>query len=191
MLLDDIVREVNTDTVPSSFDRNLVRGKLWLALNLSQIRNEFDTIYVLGSWYGNMAIVLSQLPIQYQRIVNVELDDSAIKKSRQLITRFGVKHVTHMLANANELDYCRLRSNGLVINTSVNNISDTGWFDHIPSGTMVAMLARNQDPRAINQFRNVQDLDNKFPLSEILYKGTLTDQDPETEFDHFLVIGLK
>lgn len=191
MLLDDIVREVNADTVPDSFDTNLIRGKLWLALNLVKISNQFDTIYVLGSWYGNMALIISRLPIEYRRIVNVEIDRQALGKSAKLSKKFGVFHVTPMLANANDLDYQHLGPQGLVINTSVTNIGGTGWFDNIPPNTRVAMLARNQDSNARNQVDSVKDLAQQFPLAKIEYSNTLSDRDPETEFDHFLVIGLK
>lgn len=191
MLLDDIVREINADTVPDSFDANLIRGKLWLALNLAKISNQFDTIYVLGSWYGNMALIISRVPIEYQHIVNVEIDRQALGKSAKLAKKFGVPRMTPMLANANDLDYRRIGPQGLVINTSVTNMSGAGWFDNIPPNTRVAMLARNQDPKARNQFASVDDLAIKFPLDQIEYTGTLSDQDPQTKFVHFLVIGLK
>ena len=191
MLLDDIVREVNADTVPDSFDTNLIRGKLWLALNLAKISDQFDTIYVLGSWYGNMALIISRLPIDYRRIVNVEIDRQALAKSQELAKTFAVHRVTPMLVNANDLDYQHLGPQGLVINTSVTNMSGAGWFDNIPRGTRLAMLARNNDPKARNKFNSVADLATQFPLSQIEYSGTLSDRDPQTEFDHFLVIGLK
>lgn len=191
MLLDDIVTEVNHNTLSDSFARNLIRGKVWLATELLPIQRRFDTIYILGSWYGNMALVLGTMPIKYKQIVNIDLDPVALRQGKKLAHRFGMDRVVSMLSNANDLDYRRLGSRGLVINTSVTNMSGAGWFDKIPSGTRVALLARNRDPGARNQFSSAQDLAEQFPLTQIEYQGTLHDKDPETDFDHFLVIGLK
>lgn len=189
MLLDDIVTEVNRNTLSDSFAENLVRGKLWLAVNLLKIQDRFDTIYVLGSWYGNMAMILSRLPISYQQIVNVDLDADALRQGQRLNREFGVANVKSMRANANDLDYRRLGPRGAVINTSVTNMSGAGWFDNIPPGTRVAMLARDNDSGARNQFSSVKQLAQQFPLSDIQYQDQLPDQDPQTDFDHFLVIG--
>ena len=191
MLANDIVTEVNHNTLPDSFARNLIRGKLWLALHLLQVQDRFNTIYVLGSWYGNMAMVLSRLPISYQQIVNVDLDANALRQGQKLNRQFDVNGVKAMRANANDLDYRRLGRRGAVINTSVTNMSGAGWFDNIPAGTTVAMLARDNDPDARNQIISVEQLAQQFPLSDIQYQGQLRDQDPETDFDHFLVIGRK
>jgi hypothetical protein len=191
MLANDIVTEVNHNTLPDSFARNLIRGKLWLALHLLKFQDRFDTIYVLGSWYGNMAMVLSRLPISYQQIVNVDLDANALRQGQKLNRQFDVNGVKAMRANANDLDYRRLGRRGAVINTSVTNMSGAGWFDNIPAGTTVAMLARDNDPDARNQIISVEQLAQQFPLSDIQYQGQLRDQDPETDFDHFLVIGRK
>jgi hypothetical protein len=191
MLANDIVTEVNHNTLPDSFARNLIRGKLWLALHLLQVQDRFSTIYVLGSWYSNMAMVLSRLPISYQQIVNVDLDADALRQGQKLNRQFDVDGIKAMRANANDLDYRRLGRRGAVINTSVTNMSGAGWFDNIPSGTTVAMLARDNDPDARNQITSVEQLTQQFPLSDIQYQGQLRDQDPETDFDHFLVIGRK
>jgi hypothetical protein len=191
MLANDIVTEVNHNTLPDSFARNLIRGKLWLALHLLKFQDRFDTIYVLGSWYGNMAMVLSRLPISYQQIVNVDLDADALRQGQKLNRQFDVDGVKAMRANANDLDYRRLGRRGAVINTSVTNMSGAGWFDNIPPGTTVAMLARDNDPDARNQITSVKQLTQQFPLSDIQYQGQLRDQDPETDFDHLLVIGRK
>lgn len=191
MLANDIVTEVNHNTLPDSFARNLIRGKLWLALHLLKFQDRFDTIYVLGSWYGNMAMVLSRLPISYQQIVNVDLDANALRQGQKLNRQFDVDGVKAMRANANDLDYRRLGRRGAVINTSVTNMSGAGWFDNIPPGTTVAMLARDNDPDARNQITSVKQLTQQFPLSDIQYQGQLRDQDPETDFDHLLVIGRK
>jgi hypothetical protein len=54
---------------------------------------------------------------------------------------------------------------------------------------MVAMQARDQDPG--EQYHNVQDVIERFPLSQIMYQGSLGLTDPETDYTRYMVIGVK
>jgi hypothetical protein len=41
------------------------------------------------------------------------------------------------------------------------------------------------------QFKTPEDIEQKFPLSQVLYSGSLDLEDPETEYTRFMVIGKK
>ena len=103
----------------------------------------------------------------------------------------GYKFIEPMYKDANDLDYRLLGPNGLVINQSCTNIEGTDWFTNIPSGTMVAVTARNNDLDAVNQFESIYNLSEKYPLSKILYANKKEFQDPETQYDCYLLIGIK
>jgi hypothetical protein len=51
------------------------------------------------------------------------------------------------------------------------------------------LQARDHNPG--EQFHNAQDIEQKFLLSQVLYSGSLHLQDPETEYQRFMVIGIK
>jgi hypothetical protein len=68
-------------------------------------------------------------------------------------------------------------------------MAEDQWFDRIPTGTMVAMQARDHDPG--EQYHSVEDITNRFPLSQTLYQGTMQLRDPETEYTRYMVIGIK
>jgi hypothetical protein len=51
-------------TVQGSFENGLILNKLWLIYELQKIQDQFSTIYILGSWYGNMSILLAKSQIQ-------------------------------------------------------------------------------------------------------------------------------
>jgi hypothetical protein len=65
----------------------------------------------------------------------------------------------------------------------------TDWFDNIPEGTLVVLQARDNDPG--EQFYSPKDIQQKFPLSQVLYSGSLDLEDPETQYTRFMTIGVK
>lgn len=173
-----------------SFTHDLVTSKVWLLQQLAKIAPKFGTVYVLGSWFGNISLYMHLLPlIKSNKIINVERNKDMLVQSQRMLHHIGADHVAHMLADANDLDYRRLDSDGIVINTSLTDMPGRAWFDNIPKGTLVVMQARDHDPG--QQFYSTQDILDKFPMSEVIYQGSLDLSDPETNYTRFMVIGRK
>jgi hypothetical protein len=172
-----------------SFTDDLVTSKVWLLHELSKISDSFSTIYVLGSWYGNTAILLELLKIiDYDTIINVETDKKFLSGSKKILDILSAHKVQYMLKDANTLDYRQLGENGVVINTSLTDMKGTDWFNNIPDGTLVVMQARDNDPG--EKFTSPKDIVKKFPV-HVLYQGSKNLKDPETEYNRFMVIGVK
>jgi hypothetical protein len=174
--------EFSPDTLQGSFERGLIFNKLWLIHELAKIKDQFDTIYILGSWYGNMSLLLAKSGIKFKHIVNVDQDRHAVMQGQKIANTMGLSNcIEPMVANANRIDYRQLGANGLVINTSCHDMQNQGWFDHIPPGTWVALQSRD----------DVHDDLSDYALSKVLYQGTRQAQDPETQYTSILQIGIK
>lgn len=192
MILEDIftLKESSGLSVEGSFTPDLVFSKLWLMHELAKISSDISTMYVLGSWYGNLALLLHRYPqVQVDRIINVETNSEFLKGGQDILGSAGVDNVEHMQADANKLDYRQLDANSVVVNTSLNDIKGTDWFENIPSGTLVAMQARDNVEN--KQYASPEDIEQMFPLSQVLYSGALDLEDPEIEYKRFMVIGIK
>lgn len=192
MILEDIyaLDESSGYSLEGSFTPDLVFSKLWLIRELANIAKQVDTVYALGSWYGNLALLLDRDPkLQVRKVINVETDPKFLKGSKELLGKHGVDNVEYMLKDANDLDYRQLGRRGVVVNTSLTDMPGTAWFENIPQGTLVAMQARDNDPG--EQFDSPADIEQKFPLSQVLYSGSLDLEDPETPYTRFMVIGIK
>jgi hypothetical protein len=177
-------------SLQGSFTHDLNTSKVWLLQELARIRPDIGTVYVLGSWFGNISLYMHLLPLlDHGIIINVERNKGMLAQSRRMLDHIGADDVKHMLADANDLDYRQLGSNGVVINTSLTDMPGRSWFDNIPNGTLVVMQARDRDPGA--QFRGTQDIIDRYPLTTVLYQGKLALQDPETKYTRFMVIGTK
>jgi hypothetical protein len=169
-------------TLQGSFHRSLIFNKLWLLSELEQIKNHFSTIYILGSWYGNMSLLLIRSDIEFEHIVNVDSDAQVVKAGQQLAKKMNISdRIEPMFADANTLDYRQLDRNGLVINTSCHDMENAGWFDYIPAGTMVALQSRT----------DVDDDLSNYKISKLLYQGSRELEDPETKYTSILEIGIK
>ena len=169
-------------TLSGSFHRGLVFNKLWLIHELEKIQNSFSTIYILGSWYGNMSILLAKSSIEFDHIVNVDADRQAVATGYKIAKLMNVDDkIEPMVKDANELDYRQLDSQGLVINTSCHDMSNQGWFDNIPRGIIVALQSRD----------DVDDDLTGYKLSRTLFEGTKQLRDPETKYTSILKIGIK
>ena len=177
-------------SLEGSYTPDLVFSKLWLIRELGKITDHVDVMYVLGAWYSNLAMLLTVAPnVDVDKIINVETDKKFLQVGKKMLAQRGVDNVEFMLKDANDLTYQQLTDSSAVVNTSLIDIPGTDWFTNIPAGTMVVMQAR--DHIEDNQFRNPEDIQQKFPLDQVLYSGSLELEDPETEYSRFMVIGIK
>ena len=177
-------------SLAGSFTRDLTASKVWLLTELEKIQKDFSTAYILGSWYGNLALYMKLQPsITVDEIILVEKNKEFLTISKKLLDLAGADNVEYMLADSNKLDYRQLGDSGAVINTSLTDMPGRAWFLNIPDGTLVVMQARNHDPN--RSFSSTQDIVDRFPLSEVLYHGRMQLRDPETEYTRYMVIGRK
>ena len=152
--------ELYPNTLTGSKGSSLNLERFWAIATLSQIKNNFDIVYILGSWYGNVALLLFMLNkyITFDQIINVDTNATALKVGQQRLAKLGLNNKTEpMLKDANELDYQQLGPSGLVINLSCHNIKGLSWLNNVPTGAMVVLQARNGDPGAVNQYENFKE----------------------------------
>ena len=173
-----------------SFTRDLTASKVWLLQELARVAPKISTMYVLGSWYGNLSLYQTLQPtVDVDQIINVEKNINMLDTSQAILDLAGAQNVKYMLADANDLDYRQLGKHGVVVNTSLTDMPKRAWFLNIPSGTVVVMQGRDQDPN--RNFESTKDIVDRFPLSQVLYHGNMPLRDPETEYTRYMVIGVK
>ena len=183
------ISEVSPNTVEGSWSRDLVLSKLWLIRKLGSIKPNFGTIYILGSWYGNLSLLMLDRNLEFDRIINVDVDEAALHQGDIITGKLRDHRIVAMCKDANDLDYRQLGNNGLVINTSCNNIPNNGWFENIPKGAMVALQGRDNDPGSVNHHDDLEGFVDSYPLSSTTYSGRITLDDPETSYDRYMIIG--
>ena len=192
MILNELyqLEESSGHSLQGSFTRDLTTSKVWLMKELAKINPSISTAYILGSWFGNLALYMTLDPvIQVKKIINVETNRTMLDQSERMLDHVGARNVEYMLKDANTLDYRQLGADGVVINCSLTDMDGTDWFQNIPDGTLVVMQARDQVDR--KPFYSTDDILKKFPLSQVMYQDSLRLKDPETSYNRFMVIGRK
>lgn len=190
MIVDELydLQESSGYSFEGSWTPDLVFSKLWLIKELARIQPNISTMYVLGAWYGNLAVLIDrQNQLTVDHIVNVETDREFLKTSQGLMRKLGIDNVEFMQADANDLDYRQVDADSAVVNTSLTDMFGRNWFEQIPPGTLVAMQARDHDPG--QSYSSVDQIARRFPLSETLYRGELLLEDPETPYTRYMLIG--
>ena len=180
--------ETSEDTFQGSLTPDLMASKMWLCDELkSHDRKRFTTIYILGSWYGNMGYILKRSGIKFQKIINVDNDRSRIKFTDELYKRLNIK-ADNVWADANTVDFSEADSKSLIICTSPQDIIYTRWFDSIPKGPLIAIQSRNNAELGND---SLVDFDGQFPMRQVLIVDERTYQDPETDYQRYMKIGVK
>ena len=183
--LKDEIDEASPNTLQGSFTPDLQYSKVWLLDEVQKIlgKTQLDTIYNLGSWYSNMGLFLVANKLGFNKLINVDIDKDTLKTGQKLLDKLGISDkVEHMHKDANTLDYRQLKQPGLVINTSTNDIEGDDWLKNIPKGTLVAMQGRNG---------TLEEFDKQYPLDKTYFLDEVELEDPETEYERFMKIGVK
>ena len=183
--------ETSDLTFQGSNTPDLIKSKEWICEILAGLDldiSKFSTIYVLGSWYGNMAFILKEMGIPFNKIINIDLDKDVLSKSEQLLKDAGIENIESMNKDVNTLDYRQVTADSLIINTSTQDIEGSMWFKRIPKGVLVALQGRDSVKKP---FKDLNEFDNTFPISTTLFLGKKKLEDPDTDYLRFMKIGIK
>ena len=184
--------ENSPDTPAGSRTADLNLGKLWLLTELKRLGlDSFDTVYVLGSWYGSMGPYLLGKHLSFDTAYLIDIDPKNTEYVQRLVKKLGINdRIIPVTQDCNQTDYKGSRI--LVINTSCNDIENIGWFDRIPDGAVVALEGRDNQPtnptnvtQDLNSFHSEYPLEKTHVLSKIKLKGY------DDNYNRFLKIGIK
>ena len=192
-----MITESAPETLEGSFTPSLQLGKLWMCGALKRLMqeeniNKFNTVYSLGSWYGNMALFMLIKQVPFHTMVDVDLNPKYLAVSKRLMPKlYAQGGLISIAGDANRLNY-DVQDPSLVINNSTNNMRNAGWLDRIPSGTWVALQGRNNEPQnRFNTVSNLADFDVQYPLAETLFLGGIPLRDPDDRYVRWMKIGIK
>lgn len=184
----DKLDEASPDTLEGSFTPDLVESKTWLAKMLAKglKGKNAGTIYVLGSWYGNMGIFLQQEGIKFKKLVLVEPDEEALMRSKELLDTLnddGKLILIHQ--NAEDVVY---EKPGVVINTSCNETGPV-FLTKLPDNMLCLLQARNNTDDVLFETDSLEEFIEYYPLNKTYYTGEKELIDPETEYTRYMIIG--
>ncbi len=147
----------------------------------------FSTVYVLGSWYGNMGYILKRCGIKFRKIINVDRDRSKIVFTDRLYRALDIPS-ENLCLDANVVDFRKADSRSLIICTSPQDIIYTRWFKAVPKGPLIVIQSRNN---AGLGHKDIEDFSKQFPMETVMMLDQRSFRDPETKYLRFMKIGIK
>lgn len=183
-----------------------ITSKIWLCEKLERLtmeRYKEYKIWIYGGWYGMTAFLLFSrgkmeidtirsfdIEPQCEKIADIinnnwEIDEWRFKAYTQDVNNnmFGADKLANRHPNPD-----------IIINTSCEHMMENKWFDQIPSGKIVALQSTDQEHDSEEEHNLTYSLDSmidKYPLSDILFKGEKEFEYPDKKFKRYMIIGIK
>jgi len=182
------VTEASPNTLEGSFTPDLVESKTWLAEMLAKglKGKNAGTIYVLGSWYGNMGIFLQQAGVQFDKLVLIEPNEKWLMHSKELLDTLNDEGKLVLIhQKAEDAVY---EKPGVVINTSCNETGPV-FLTKLPDNMLCLLQARNNNEDTLFPTEQMEDFVDYFPLEKVYYTGEKQLEDPEINYTRFMKIG--
>jgi len=182
------VTEASPNTLEGSFTPDLVESKTWLAEMLAKglKGKNAGTIYVLGSWYGNLGIFLEQAGVKFDRLILVEPDKQKLLASKKLLGKLDAdKKLLLLNKKAEDVVY---KKPGVVINTSCNETGPV-FLTKLPDNMLCLLQARNNNENSLFPTEAEEDFIDYFPLETVYYTGKKQLEDPEINYVRYMKIG--
>ncbi len=189
-LAEEIIDEASPNTLEGSFTPDLVESKTWLAEKLARglKGKSAGTIYILGSWYGNMAIFLKEAGVKFDKLVLVEPNEEWLRQSKKLLDKINSDgKIVFLNQKAEDIVY---DEPGVVINTSCNETGPV-FLNKVPDNMLCLLQARNNNENTLFPTEQIEDFVDYFPLSKVYYTGDKYLEDPEINYTRFMKIGRK
>jgi hypothetical protein len=183
-----------------AFSRGQVQSKIWLARELAKVKTDYNMVFVLAGWFGQITHYLDAADIVYEQARIVDIDPTACKISDKVfnaskIENYKVKSVEWDLADESWLsrtgctypivNYTSGKiitakdSPDLIINTSAEHFSED-WYNKFASRPLVSnplfVIQSNnlfEVPEHVNCVHSIDHMQKKFPMTELLYSGEI------------------
>ena len=186
-----------------AFSKGQLASKSWLLEKLHKVnwqhQPDKNVVVILGSWIGALVEPLHK-NFEIERIYGIDSDAEAIEKSEKLNRQFvqdswkykGVVHDVDLL-DCGEMEF---QTSGELINVKPNWIINTScehmstlWYDSVDRDQLIIMQTNDSEEFEghINICKSVDDMMNKYPLSNTLYVGELI----TPAYTRYMQIGYK
>lgn len=202
----------NPIPLQDAFSRGQVQSKIWLVSELAKIKNNFDMIYVLAGWFGQITNYLDSTNIEYSKLRIIDFDSDACQISDKVfnvknIEGYKVKAVEHDLTDSNWVARTGCSYNlknynndkvtiektspDLIINSSAEHFHEDWYhkFMYRQQSTDPLFVIQSNNlfdiPEHINAVHSIEEMKIKFPMSRIDYEGELQ----LTGYKRFMLIG--
>jgi hypothetical protein len=192
-----MVDQLNFD----AFSSGQMQSKLWLVQSLEASLDEYYPadqagfrIWILAGWYGitNM-LIRTRAKIRVKEVRSFDIDPSC-EEIADKINNLWVWRAWEFKAHTVDINTLQYKPTpDIVINSSVEHMSENTWWNNIPKGTLVALQGSDMDhDDHNNKIKSSKELLEKYPLEECFMEGIKRFQYNDNDaFYRSMIIGVK
>ena len=212
-IINKYYREQNEPSaLEDAFSRGQINSKIWLATELAKVKKDFDTVFFLAGWFGQLRYFMDHAHITYNKLRVLDIDPVACKVSDQIFNVDKIENYQVKSAEVDLNDMSWLFRTGcdynlknyatdvtinektvpdLIINTSAEHFHERWYhkFVNRPQETDPLFVIQSNNLRDvddhINAIHSLKEMKIKFPMSRIDYEGELQ----LTGYKRFMLIG--
>jgi hypothetical protein len=200
-IINKYYREQNEPSaLEDTFSRGQINSKIWLVTELAKVKKDFDTVFFLAGWFGQLRHFIDLANVTYNKIRVLDINPIACKVSDQI---FNVDKIENYLVKSVEVDLndmswlfrtgCDYNLKNyttnatinektipdLIINTSAEHFHERWYhkFVNRPLETDPLFVIQSNNLHEvtdhINSIHSLEEMQIKFPMTRLLYAGEL------------------
>ena len=186
-----------------SFSHGLVSSKLWLCEKLEKVIDNENivnpSLHMLASWDNLLTFMLLTRRPKFYGVVNAyDMDSKSTTNANKICDywKFEYPKVYNHTQDINTLSFSNTGIESIFINTSVDQIDNTTWYDIIPKDRLVCLQTTNVPTTTtewhIKQSYNIlTDFTETYKVSRLLYCDSIDINYGHLKFKRHMMIGIK
>lgn len=195
-----------------AFSRGQINSKIWLVTELAKIKKDFNTVFLLAGWFGQLRYFMDYANINYDKIRVLDIDPTACRVSDQVFNVDKIENYQIKSAEVDLNDMTWLFRTGcdyalknyltgssvnektipdLIINTSAEHFHERWYhkFVNRPQETDPLFVIQTNNlyniEDHINAVHSLNEMKIKFPMTRIDFEGELQ----LSGYKRFMLIG--
>lgn len=186
-----------------SFSHGLVASKLWLCEKLENVIDNENivnpSLHILASWDNLITFMLLTRRPKFYGVVNAyDMDSESTTNANKICDywKFEYPKVYNHTRDINTLDFSNTGTESIFINTSVDQIDGTTWYNTIPDNRLVCLQTTNLPTTTtdwhIKQSYNIlTNFTETYKVSRLLYCDSIDINYGHLKFKRHMMIGIK
>mgnify|MGYP000158043395 CR=1 FL=1 len=186
-----------------SFSHGLVSSKLWLCEKLETVLDNENivnpSLNILASWDNLLAFMLLTRRPKFYGVINAYDNDPISTENANKICdywKFEYPKVYNHTKDINTLDFNNTGNESVFINTSVDQMDNTTWYDSIPNFKLVCLQTTNlptstTDWHIKQSYNTLTDFTETYKVSRLLYCDSIDIDYGHLKFKRLMMIGIK
>ena len=179
-----------------SFSHGQTQSKLWLCDTIEQYIPQDAVVSIIGCWYNMLGfMLLTRKRDMYQHILGIDINSEATRGADILCQGFMIGGNAQLRNVTADASMYHIQGHSVVINTSVEHMTDD-WFNNVDPNALVCIqssdVSKEEEPWLVtNPCSNIESLQERFPLTELLFAETKLFDYGSSSYNRYMIIGRK